>query len=80
NKPPSIGACPCGTGYQTRAHILQECARYNDYRDFLRKVSPTIYIPDILTDTPRSTRETPSFEDEPDVEEEEDEEDTDDNS
>ncbi|KAJ7214616.1 hypothetical protein C8J57DRAFT_946817, partial [Mycena rebaudengoi] len=48
NKPPSIGACPCGPGYQTRAHILQECARYDDYRDLLRKVSPTIYNPDIL--------------------------------
>ncbi|KAJ7832478.1 hypothetical protein B0H14DRAFT_2364733, partial [Mycena olivaceomarginata] len=35
--------CACGAGYQTRAHILQECLRYDDHRHFLRRMSPTIH-------------------------------------
>ncbi|KAJ7670673.1 hypothetical protein DFH06DRAFT_980915 [Mycena polygramma] len=38
----------CGAGFETRAHILQECPRYDEYRDILRKASPTIHLPDIL--------------------------------
>ncbi|KAJ6514970.1 hypothetical protein C8R47DRAFT_1206326 [Mycena vitilis] len=30
------------------AHILQECPRYDDHRDILRKASATIHLPDIL--------------------------------
>ncbi|KAJ6455077.1 hypothetical protein C8R47DRAFT_1328976 [Mycena vitilis] len=34
--------------FETRAHILQECPRYDDHRDILRKASATIHLPDIL--------------------------------
>lgn len=38
----------CGTDYQTRAQILQECPRYQKWRHLLQDVSPQISIPEIL--------------------------------
>jgi hypothetical protein len=40
--------CHCGVGLQTRAHILQLCARYHAHRHILQAVSQTIDIPTIL--------------------------------
>ncbi|KAJ6544959.1 hypothetical protein DFH09DRAFT_837532, partial [Mycena vulgaris] len=40
--------CICGAGYETSAHLLQQCPRCDDHRDLLREVSPTIHLPDIL--------------------------------
>lgn len=45
---PEPDDCPCGEFYQTRAHILRDCPRYDNYRYILREVSNTISIPDIL--------------------------------
>lgn len=43
-------ACPCGEDIriQTRAHILTECLRYEEYRDIRRKVTPGLHIPNIV--------------------------------
>lgn len=40
--------CPCGAPLQTRAHILQECPRYDEHRHILRAESESIELPTIL--------------------------------
>ena len=47
-KPGTDPSCPCGEPSQTRTHILRECHLYKDHRYILRKISPSIYPPDIL--------------------------------
>ncbi|EJD36481.1 hypothetical protein AURDEDRAFT_34626, partial [Auricularia subglabra TFB-10046 SS5] len=48
NKPERGFACPCGAALQTRNHILAECPDYEQHRDILRDVSPSLSIPELL--------------------------------
>jgi ribonuclease HI len=41
--------CPCDHHYQTRAHIIQECDLYSEYRPLLRRISPDLSLPDLLS-------------------------------
>jgi len=47
-KPGTDPSCLCGESFQTHTHILRECHLYKDHRYILRKISPSIYPPDIL--------------------------------
>ena len=40
--------CPCGSPFQTRQHIPQDCPRYDEARHILRDVSEHIDLPTIL--------------------------------
>jgi ribonuclease HI len=40
--------CPCGEHVETRAHILQDCPRYDLSRHRLEKISPQVCLPTIL--------------------------------
>ncbi|KAF8573705.1 hypothetical protein K439DRAFT_1269206, partial [Ramaria rubella] len=49
NIPSNDIGCPCGATRQTRAHILQDCPRYDDYRHILQTAVPTEHVADILS-------------------------------
>jgi len=46
--PSADPACPCGEPTQTREHVIQSCPTYEKHRTALRKVSQTLYLPDLL--------------------------------
>ncbi|KAF8586395.1 hypothetical protein K439DRAFT_1341148, partial [Ramaria rubella] len=48
NVPDNDRGCPCSAAIQTRAHILQDCTRYNTHRHILDAVVPNGRIADIL--------------------------------
>ncbi|KAF8584482.1 hypothetical protein K439DRAFT_1139635 [Ramaria rubella] len=41
-------SCPCGAALQTRAHILCDCSRYDEYRHILDEAVPSGHIFDII--------------------------------
>lgn len=41
--------CPCGHHYQSCAHILQDCILYEQHRNLLLAVSPTLDVHTILS-------------------------------
>ncbi len=40
--------CLCGERFQTRAHVLQDCPRYDDQRQVLRDAAPTLALADLF--------------------------------
>ncbi|KZT33261.1 hypothetical protein SISSUDRAFT_970739, partial [Sistotremastrum suecicum HHB10207 ss-3] len=43
-------ACPCGHHHQTRAHILQDCPRYDECRGILKDFDREISITRLLNE------------------------------